>query len=85
MFAPVNNQKAILGKKGEPFATQGKDTFTWTGEHQEALDLLKSHLPSAPVLGFSDFTRPFELETASSLQGLGSILSQQDKQIYCLT
>ena len=36
-------------------ANQGKEAFIWTGEHQEAFDLLNSHLTSAPVLGYPDF------------------------------
>ena len=50
----------------------------WTGEHQEVFDL-KIHLTSAPVLGYPDFSQPFELETDASLQGLGAILSQRDE------
>ena len=33
------------------------------GEHQEAFDLLKACLTSAPVLGYPDFSHPFKLET----------------------
>ena len=51
----------------------------WTGEHQEAFDFLTSCLSGAPVLGYPDFSCPFELETDASLQGLGVILSQRDK------
>ena len=29
--------------------------FNWTGEHQETVNLLKTHLISAPVLGYPDF------------------------------
>ena len=53
--------------------------FQWTGEHQEAFDLLKACLTSAPVLGYPDFSHQFELETDESLQGLGTILSQRDE------
>ena len=48
-------------------------------EHQEAFDALKEALCAAPVLGYTDFTREFILETDASLKGLGTILSQQDK------
>ena len=60
-------------------ATQDKETFMQTGEHHEAFDLLKSHLTSAHVLGYPDFSWPFKLETVASLQGLGTVLSQQDE------
>ena len=56
-----------------------RQTFLWTGKHQEAFDLLKACLTSAPVLGYPDFNRPFELEMDASLQGLGAVLSQRDE------
>ena len=48
-------------------------------KHQEAFDALKEALCTAPVLGYPDFTREFILETNASLKGLGTILSQQQK------
>ena len=48
-------------------------------EHQEAFDALKEALCTAPVLGYPDFSREFILETDASLKGLGTILSQQQK------
>ena len=34
---------------------------------------------SAQVLGYPDFSRPFDLETDATLQGLGAVLFQRDK------
>ncbi len=51
----------------------------WDTECQQAFDLLKERLITAPVLGFADFTRPFILETDASGQGLGAILYQQQE------
>ena len=48
----------------------------WTGEHQEAFDVLKSYFTSAPVLGTPDLSQPFRLEIDVSLQGLDVVLSQ---------
>ena len=79
LVGPANHQKSKKGKNNEPKANQNKENFTWTGEHQEVFDLLKTHLTSAPVLGYPDFRQPFELETDASLQGLGAILSQMDE------
>ena len=62
----------------KPIVTETK-TFEWTIEHQEAFDALKEALCTAPVLGYPDFTREFILETDASLKGLGTILSQQQK------
>ena len=43
------------------------------------LDALKEALSTAPVLGYPNFTREFILETDASLNCLGTVLSQQDK------
>ena len=53
--------------------------FEWMIEHQEAFDALEEALSAAPVLGYPDFTREFILETDASLNDLGAILSEQDK------
>ena len=36
-------------------------------------------MTSVPVLGYPDFSRPFDLETDALMQGLGAILSQRDE------
>ena len=79
LVSPANCQKSKKNKKREPMADQNRQNFMWTGKHQEAFDLLKSCLTSPPVLGYPDFNHPFELETNTSLKGLGAILSQRDK------
>ena len=48
-------------------------------EHREAFDALKEALSTSAVLGYPNFTREFILETDASLNGLGTVLSQQDK------
>ena len=44
-----------------------------------SFDALKEALVTAPVLGYPDFNREFALESDVSLQGLGTVLSQQDE------
>ena len=82
LVGPANHQKTKKNKTNiEPVAESqlNRQTFLWTGEHQEAFNLLKACLTSVPVLGYPDFNCPFELETDASLQGLGAVLSQRDK------
>ena len=42
-------------------------------------NLLKECLTSTPVLGYPDFSHPFDLKTDAKLQGLGAVLSQRDE------
>ena len=82
LVGPANHQKSKKNKMNiEPVADSqlNRQTFLWTGKHQEAFDLLKACLTSVPVLGYPDFNHPFELETDASLQGLGAVLSQRDE------
>ena len=82
LVGPANHQKTKKYKMNiEPVAESqlNRQTFLWTGKHQEAFDLLKACLTSVPVLGYPDFNRLFELEMDASLQGLGAVLSQRDE------
>lgn len=47
-----------------------------TAQCQQAFELLKEKLTSAPTLGYADFTQPFILETDASSLGLGAVLCQ---------
>ena len=48
----------------------------WT---PEGIQSPTAHLTITPVLGYPDFSHPFDLETDASLQGLGAVLSQRDE------
>jgi transposase InsO family protein/predicted aspartyl protease len=52
--------------------------FEWTSECQQAFDILKEALISAPVLRFADFTKPFYLHTDASNYAVGAVLCQKD-------
>lgn len=51
--------------------------FLWTSEHQEAFDVLKQALCTAPVLGISDFSKPFAIETDACQTRVGAVLLQE--------
>ena len=46
-------------------------------EAREAVWMLKEKILTSPLLVFSDFTKPFLLETDASKEGLGAVLSQK--------
>ena len=53
--------------------------LNWTEEHNNAFELLKEKLTSAPVLAYPDFKKPFIVETDTSFKGLGAVLMQKDE------
>ena len=56
---------------------------TLTPKAEEVVQLLKEKILSTPVLVFTDFDKPFLLETDASKEGLGAVLSQkQDDGCY---
>jgi hypothetical protein len=69
-FAEITYCLTELLKKNQP------DKVIWEQRHQQALDAVKQHLMSKPVLGPADPSRDYILQTDSSLYGIGSVLSQ---------
>ena len=54
-----------------------------TPKAEEAVQVLKEKISSAPVLVFPDFNKPFLLETDVSKEGLGAVfLQKQDDGCY---
>ena len=75
LLGPTNSKRY----KGTRAEKPKKKPFIWTEKHLKALDIPKVHLTSTPVLGYQDFSHPFDLKTDALLQGLGTILSQRDE------
>ena len=71
--------KARAKKEAATVAQMESRIFEWTMKHQDAFNALKEALSTAPVLGYPDFSREFILEIDASLNGLGTVLSQQGK------
>lgn len=52
--------------------------FIWTEAEQEAFDILKENLMSAPILTYPDRNKVQVLSVDASITGLGAVLSQVD-------
>ena len=80
MGPTTNKHKKARVKKDSTTVNQNEQRiFEWMMKHQEVFGALQEALSSAPVLGYPDFSREFILEIDVSLNGLGTILSQQGK------
>lgn len=53
----------------------------WAAKHQQAFETLKEKLCDQPILGYADFSKPFEVEVDSSNLGLGAVLFQRQNGV----
>lgn len=76
LAAPLHKVVAML--TGGKSSKRGQEiTTVWSEQCEEAFQVLKCVLTTAPVLAYADFTRPFILEVDASHGGLGAVLSQE--------
>ena len=68
-FAKIASPLHWLSEKNKPWA--------WTDECEQAFNLLKHHLISAPILKLPIFSQNFILDVDASENGLGAVLSQE--------
>ena len=65
------------GKKPRGKRKIPPSSWKWGPAQDTAFEMLKDRLTSAPVLGYPNFSTPFELHTDASLKGLGAVLYQE--------
>ena len=68
-FSKIAKPLTELTKKDEP--------HVWTEEREEAFQILKQKLVTAPMLVQPDITKPFEVYCDASNIGLGCVLMQE--------
>ena len=68
-------------KKTKKCKTRSKEsttsTWIWGKTQEDAFQQLKSRLSCKPILGFPNYSKPFELHTDASMVGLGAVLYQE--------
>ena len=62
------------------FTKAGK-SFTWNQTQEEAFQLLKRKITTAPVLTLPNLQQPFELETDASSHAIRAVLLQGGKPV----
>jgi len=73
---------ATATKKYKKGAPKTRPSWQWNQAEDEAFKELKSCLISSPILGYVDYSTPFELHVDASQDGLGAVLYQeQDGQL----
>ncbi len=70
----------ISNRKGAKKVAEKRMKVTWGPKEQASFNDIKQALLTAPVLGFADYEKPFELHTDASHQGLGAVLCQNDDE-----
>ena len=58
-------------------ANKKKTLVDWTSECQVAFEHLKHLCSQTPILAYTDYTKPFQLHTDASENGLGAVLYQR--------
>ncbi|KAM0001052.1 putative nucleotidyltransferase, Ribonuclease H [Helianthus debilis subsp. tardiflorus] len=61
--------------------TQKNTTYSWGTKQEEAFQVLKQKLCSAPILSLPEGTEDFVVYCDASIQGLGCVLMQREKVI----
>ena len=57
-------------------AGKKKATITWNARYQQSFDNLKHLCTTVPIPAYTNFTRPFKLNTDACGSGLGAVLYQ---------
>ena len=57
--------------------------FVWDSDCEEAFETLKKHLTEAPVLAYTDFSKPFVLDTDASIGAVLSQIHDEKERVVC--
>lgn len=82
IVAPLNNllrgHETKISKKQKRYGRKNHKPvpWRWTDVEEMAFTIIKEKLTSPPILGFADYSMPFELHTDASSKGLGAVLYQ---------
>ena len=58
-----------------------KQPFKWIAEAENNFQLLKKEITEKPILILPDFSKPFQVKCDASGEGIGGVLSREDRPI----
>ena len=58
-----------------------KDGFQWTEASMKAFEELKMAMTKTPILALPDFSKPFQILTDASNEGIGVVLTQDRRPL----
>ena len=77
LLGPIASKKISKRKQTIHSPVDYQVDVVWTEEHNEAFELLKEKLTTAPVLAYPDFKKPFVVETDASYKRIGSSIGAE--------
>ena len=84
MIHYLSKFSAGLSELSEPIRELSKEGVPFNSglEHQDAFNVIKKEIATAPILAYYDPSKEMVLQTDASIKGLGACLMQQGKPVY---
>jgi hypothetical protein len=76
---PLTDLMPTPNKKPQKRKSKTNKTWTWENEQYQAFETLKERLVTSPILGYANYSLPYELHTDASGDALGAILYQEQE------
>ena len=72
-------------KKHQKSKSKTKKTWTWENKQNQAFETLKDRLVTSPILGYTNYSLPYELHTDVPGDALGAVLYQKQEGMKRVT
>ena len=76
---PLTDLMPTHNKKHQKSKSKTKKTWTWENKQNQAFETLKDRLVTSPILGYTNYSLPYELHTDVPGDALGAVLYQEQE------